>query len=188
LKKIEAISKSSDATPVEIAATSVDRAGVMVESGRYPDAVTEAGKGLAAATGGTLPPGASSTVRRVSLAVTAAAQGRMGDAAGAQKTVEALQQASAAAPDDPALKSAVHFAQGMLAVAQKDQKAASGHFAMCSNLDTYCQWQAFEVSHKAGDAAGADAAKDRLTKIYRRDPLYLYARSRVAPAAPKATN
>jgi hypothetical protein len=112
----------------------------------------------------------------------------MGDAAGAQKTVEALQQASAASMDDPALKSAVHFAQGMLAVAQKDQKAASGHFAMCSNLDSYCHLQAFEVSHKAGDTAGADAAKARLTKIYRRDPLYLYARSKVAPAAPKPSN
>jgi tetratricopeptide (TPR) repeat protein len=188
LKRIEAISKSSDATPVEIAVTSVDRATALVESGRYPDAVTEAGTALAAANGGTLPAGPSSVLRRTALVVTAAAQGRKGDAAGAQKTVEALQQASAAATDDPALKSAVHFAQGMLAVAQKDLKAASGHFDMCSNQDTYCQWQAFEVSHKAGDAAGADAAKDRLTKIYRRDPVYLYARSMVAPAAPKASN
>ena len=112
----------------------------------------------------------------------------MGDAASAQKTLEALQTASAAEPDDPNLKSAVQFAQGMLAVAQKDMKAARAHFDMCSNQDTYCHWQSFEVSRKACDSAGANASYSRLTKIYRRIPLYLYARAAASRMQPKQTN
>jgi hypothetical protein len=60
----------------------------------------------------------------VALAVTAEAQGRMGDAAGAEKTVAVLQKQVDARPDDPFAKTTLHFAQGMLAVAQKDMKAA----------------------------------------------------------------
>ena len=118
----------------------------------------------------------------------AAAQGRMGDAKGAEKTVAALQAASSAAPDDPQLKSAVHFAQGMLAVAQKDLKAAATHFAMCTNPDLVCHWQAFEALQKGGESAAAASSLARLTQIYRRDPVYLYARWSAARLAPKATN
>ena len=76
----------------------------------------------------------------------------------------------------------------MLAVAQKDMKAARVHFDMCSNQHVYCHWQSFEVSRKAGDSAGANASLSRLTKIYRRDPLYLYARAAASRTQPKQTN
>ena len=69
----------------------------------------------------------------------------------------------------------LHFAQGMLAVAQKDMKAARTHFDMCIEPDFMCHWQALEVSRKAGDKAGADASLARLMKLYVRDPLYVYA-------------
>ena len=166
----------------------LNRALVMVETGSYRDAIAETDTTLSLVHGGTLPAGNASVLRRLALAVTASAQGRMGDAAGAEKTAAALQQASTAAPDDPNLKSAVHFAQGMLAAAQKDVKGAQTHFAMCSNQDAYCQWQAFEVSQKAGDKEGASASLARLTRIYRRDPVYLYARSTVNRMAPKQAN
>jgi tetratricopeptide (TPR) repeat protein len=188
LKQLDAIGKSPDATPIDKAFMPLDRAMAMVETGKYPDAIAATDTTLSLAGGGTFPTGPASVLRRTALTVRAAAQARMGDAAGAEKTVTTLQQASAAAPDDPALKSSVHLAQGMLAVAQKDMKGAAGHFAMCSNQDSYCQWQAFEVAHKAGDAAAAAASLARLTKVYRRDPVYLYARSTAAHVAPKPSN
>ena len=188
LKQFDAIVKSSDASANDIAFMPLNRALVMVETGKYRDALAETEKAIAAADGGKLPPETPSVIRRGALAIAAAAKGRTGDAAGAEKSVAALQQASAAAPSDPNLASSVHFAMGMQAVAQKDLKTARTHFDMCSNQDTYCQWQAFEVSQKAGDKDGAAAALARLTKIYRRDPTYLYARSMAARTAPKATN
>ena len=188
LKQLGAIDTSGDASPIDIALTPVDRAMAMVEGGRYRDAVTEAAKSLALADGGKLPPAATGNVRRSALAVTVSAQGRMGDTAAAENTVAALQKDSAARPDDAQLRSAVHFAQGMLAVAQKDMKAARTHFDMCSNQDVYCHWQSFEVSQKARDTAGADASLARLTRIYLRDPVYLYARATAKRMAPKSSN
>src|SRR5205823_5813956 len=108
--------------------------------------------------------------------------------AGAEKTVAALQKEAAVRPDDPNVKSAVHFAQGMLAAAQKDTNAARMHFDMCSQRDFPCHWQAFELSRKSGDKAGADASLARLTKIYVRDPLYLYARSMVTRGSARQSN
>jgi tetratricopeptide (TPR) repeat protein len=176
LTELEALAKSSDA-PITAANAFVDRAGVLVESGRYRDAITEAAKALEAADGGKLPPGAAVNVRNLALSVTAAAQGRAGDAAGAEKTVAALQTQAESRPDDPFSANAVHFAQGMLAVAKKDMKAARMHFEMCIDQDFTCHWQALEVSRKAGDKTGADAARSRLTKLYVRDPVYVYART-----------
>jgi tetratricopeptide (TPR) repeat protein len=188
LKKIDELGKSPDATPLEVALTPVSRAVVMVETGRARDAVTEAGQAVAMADSGKLTKGGSGTLRVLALSVMASAQGRLGDAAGAEKSSAALEQAAAVEPDNPVLKSAVHFAQGMLAVAKKDLKAARGHFDECSNQDTYCHWQAFELSKKAGDSAGAAASLARLTKIYRRDPVYLYARMTAERSAPKPSN
>jgi tetratricopeptide (TPR) repeat protein len=183
LKELDALAKSSDA-PVAAANAFVDRAGVLVESGRYRDAVTEAAKALEAADAGKLPPGAAVNVRNVALSVTAAAQGRSGDAAGAEKTVAVLQKQAESRPDDPFSATSLHFAQGMLAVAQKDMKAARTHFEMCTDQDFACHWQALEVSRKAGDKAGADASLARLTKLYVRDPLYVYARTTATRGAP----
>ena len=113
----------------------------------------------------------------------------MGDAAGAAKTVAVLQKQVDARPDDPFAKTTLHFAQGMLAVAQKDMNAARTHFEMCDEQDFACHWQAVEVSRKAGDKAGADAALSRLTKLYVRDPLYVYARAMATRGAtPKPSN
>ena len=161
---------------------------VLVETGKYKDAVADAEAALAIANGGTLPAGNSSNLRGFALAAMSAAQGRMGDAAGAERSAAALQQASSAAPNDPGLKSDVHLAQGMLALAKKDPKGAAAHFEMCSQQDSYCHWQAYEVARAAGDKAAAASALARLTKIYRRDPLALYARSTVARTTPKGTN
>jgi len=64
--------------------------------------------------------------------------------------------------------------------AHQDQ---STHFAMI------LYWQEVVAAEKAGDRAGADAARAELLRVYRRDPVYLYVRSRLAkPAAPRTTS
>jgi hypothetical protein len=44
------------------------------------------------------------------------------------------------------------------------------------------------VSQSGRDTAGAAASLARLTKIYRRDPVYLYARTTASRKGPKASN
>jgi tetratricopeptide (TPR) repeat protein len=183
LSEIDVLAKSPDASATDVAFASVDRAGVLVESGRYRDAVAGAAQVLRAADGGQLPTGDALNVRNLALAVTAAAQGRMGDKAGAQQTVATLQKQVEARPDDPFASTTLHFAQGMLAVAEKDMKAARMHFEMCLAQDFACHWQALEVSRRAGDKAGAEAAGARLTRLYVRAPLYVYARARATRGA-----
>jgi tetratricopeptide (TPR) repeat protein len=183
LKQLDALAKSPDASPLDAAFTPVNRGIVLVESGRYREGLSEATKALESADSGTIPPAATASLRRFALALSAAAYGAMGNAAGAQKTVEALQKEAAAHSDDPAATSTLHFAQGMLAVAQKDMKSARMHFDMCSPQDAYCHWRATEISRKAGNKADADASLARLNRIYVRDPIYLYARSTVTPAS-----
>jgi Flp pilus assembly protein TadD len=188
LKQINALQTSADATTVDQAFVPAYRAMLAVESSKKTDALADVDRALALGTSGKLPPGASATLRRSALSIRSAAEGLSADAAGAEKTVAALQKEASARPEDPNLQSAVHFAQGMLAVAQKDLKGARAHFDQCAASDTYCHWQAFNASRKAGDRAGADASRVRLARMYLRDPVYLYARSSVDRVTPKSSN
>jgi Flp pilus assembly protein TadD len=188
MKQLDALEKSPDASPVNVAFVPILRATMLVDALRYPDAQAQVAKALLAAEGGTLPPAPSRTLRRTALAVRAAAEGRSGNAEAVEKTVAALQQDATARPDDAPLQSAVHFAQGMLAAAQKDLKAAKAHFDLCSSRDVYCHWQAFVVAQKGGDREGAEAARARITKVYVRDGVYLYARSALNRMIPKSGN
>jgi Flp pilus assembly protein TadD len=188
MKQLDALEQSPDASPVDAAFVATHRATALVDASRYANAETEIAKALQTADAGTLPPAASRNLRRIALMLRAAAQGRSGTAAAVDKTVAALQQDATARPDEAQLQSTVHFAQGMLAVAQKDLKAAKAHFDLCSSRDTYCHWQAFVVAQKGGDRAGADAARARVVRVYGRDPLDLYVRSALNRMTPKSTN
>jgi tetratricopeptide (TPR) repeat protein len=188
LKQINALQTSADATTIDMAFVPVYRAMLAVESSKTSDAIADSERALASGTTGKLPPFASANLRRWALTIRAAAEGLSADAAGAEKTVAALQKEASGRPDDPNLQSAVHFAQGMLAVAQKDPKGARAHFDQCAATDTYCHWQSFNASRKAADRAGADASRVRLARMYLRDPVYLYARSSVDRLTPKQSN
>ena len=185
LKQINALQTSADATTIDQAFVPAFRAMLAVESSKKSDAIADSDRALASGTSGKLPPGASATLRRSALTIRAAAEGLSADAAGAEKTVAALQKEASARPDDPNVQSAVHFAQGMLVVAQKDLKGARAQFDQCAATDTYCHWQSFNASRKAADRAGAEASRVRLARMYLRDPIYLYARSSVDRVTPK---
>lgn len=179
LKQIEAVGKSPDASVVDAAFTPVYRAMALVEGSRYRQAREELVKASESLDESKLPPGPRANLVRWGVAVCAAAAGLGGDVEAARSDVAVIEKEAAAHADNPLLQSTVHFAQGMLAVAQKDLKTARTHFDRCADSDTYCHWQAYVVSQKAGDRAGADASRERLFRIYVRDPVYLYARASV---------
>ena len=188
LKELDAAEKSADAQATDVATINLDRAVVLLDAARYRDAVAAISTALNLADNGKLPPFASKNTRQLGLALRSVAEGKMGDAAAAQKTVAALEQESSARPEDPLLQSSLHLARGMLALAQSDAAGAKAHFAQCLNVDVYCRWQEVLAAEKAGDRAGADAARAELLRVYRRDPIYLYVRSRLPkPAASRTT-
>ena len=75
----------------------------------------------------------------------------------------------------------MHFGRGLLAVASGDLATARTHFDQCSADDKWCRWEAMVAAEKAGDKAGASAARQELLKLYRRDPLHLMIRARLTP-------
>ncbi len=179
VKGLQAAETVADAQPSAVALVPVNRATVLIDAGRYRDAIAEAGTALQRADSGQYPPGQTINIRRQALTMRAIAEARLGDAGAVQKTIAVLQQAATGRPDDPQLQSSVHLAQGMLATAQGDARGARDHFAQCDDSASYCRWQLVLAAEKAGDKAAADAARTRLLSQYVRDPMYLYVRSRL---------
>jgi len=60
----------------------------------------------------------------------------------------------------------MHFGRGLLAVASGDSAGARAHFDQCSRTDEWCKWEGVLAAEKAGDKAGATAARDTLLKLY----------------------
>jgi tetratricopeptide (TPR) repeat protein len=184
-KAFNTLVNSPDASIVQQSQVPAFRAMMMIDTGRYPDAIKEADKAIALANDGKFPKGAAPGLRRSGLVATAVAGGLSADAASVQKAVAALQKEAADRPGDPFAQSAMHLALGMQSVAAKDLKAAAGHFEQCSKNDSYCHVAAFMASKKAGDRPGMDAARARLARSYLRDPIYLYSRTVVERGQPK---
>ena len=181
LRVLDASEKTDGAQASEIAFIPVRRAMALVAGGRARDALAPIETALKKADGGELPPGFSRNLRRAALRVRIAAEAQMADAAAAETTSAALDQEASSRPDDPAAQTAMHYAKGQLAMARADIAGARAHFDQCSAADEMCKWQGVVAAEKAGDTAAAAAARDRLLKIYGRDPVHLIVRSRLAP-------
>ena len=183
LKQLDAFVSSADVVPGDVAFADIFRGMVLIDSGRYADAAARGEKAVENSASGKFSPFLTMNLERAGWMVQAAAAGFSNDPGRAQKAVDALQAAAAKRPDNPQLASTVHFAQGMAAAASKDIKNASAHFERCSDSDIYCHWQAAAIRQKAGDTAGAEASRARLTRLHRRDPIYLLAWSRTGTTA-----
>lgn len=180
---IDSIEKTGGSDLSLVAFAPVRRARVLTDAGRYREALAASTAALATADGGHLPAGIARGLRRQALVERAAAEGGLGDVAALAKSSAALDELASANPEAPLLQSSMHYGRGALAVAKGDLSAARTHFAQCSSEDEFCQWQAIVAIEKAGDEAGAALARDRLLKLYQRDPLHLVVRSRLTPVA-----
>lgn len=181
LKRFDAASKMADLPPGRVAQFSLDRALTYLDGSRNKDVLSQVAAALQLADGGKMPPAAASNIRRQALALRSAAEANTANAAAAETTVDALQQLASERPDDPAVQSSLHFARGMLGVAKKDYPGAVTHFSQCAPPDSLCRWQLVLAADKAGDKAAAQSARDALLRVYVRDPVYLYVRSKAAP-------
>jgi tetratricopeptide (TPR) repeat protein len=183
VKMLDAAEKIPGAQPLDLAFVAVNRAMTAVAARRYPEALKQASAALQQADSGQFPAGASANLRRVALRARITAESRMGNAAAAEKTAEALAQVAASRTDDLAAQGAMHYGRGMVAMAKGDAAAARAAFEQCTSDDDFCRGQLVAAAEKAGDAAGAAAAKDRLLKLYVRDPVHLVVRSGLAKPA-----
>jgi tetratricopeptide (TPR) repeat protein len=179
LRLLDAIEKTDGAQLSDIAFVPVRRALVLNDAGRYREALAPIAVALKTADSPQVTPGFSRNLRRQALLARIAAETQMRDVAAATKTSVALDQAAAAAADDPVAQSAMHYGRGMLAVSKGDAAGARTHFDRCSREDEVCKWQGVVTAEKAGDKAGAAAAREQLLKIYLRDPVHLIMRSRL---------
>jgi tetratricopeptide (TPR) repeat protein len=186
LKIEDAVAKTENATPADLAFVPVRRAATLIEAGRAKEALPLLATALQSAGSG-LPPQLSRNLRREALRTQVGAEARLGDAAAAAKTSAMLDQDAEAQKDDPRAQSAMHYARGELAMAQKKPADALQHFNMCDPEDELARWRAVNAATAAGDKAAAQSARETLLKTYQRDPLHLIIRSRLAASAPKTT-
>ena len=103
----------------------------------------------------------------------------MKDVTAARATSAALDMDAASRPGDLPAQDAMHFGRGELAVASGDLAAARAHFDQCSSADQWCKWYGVMAAEKAGDKAGAAAARDGLLKLYGRNQVHMIVRSRL---------
>jgi tetratricopeptide (TPR) repeat protein len=184
-KRIEALEKEAHDQKLDeqYANASVYRAVALLEENAGEAAVHELDQALRRGDKPSLPGGASRRLKRTAYAWRAVAESRLGKAADAQKTAEALDKLAAGAPNEPAVQSAAHLGRGLAALAKGDGQLAVKELSSCLEDDLLCQWQLSVAQDKAGDKAGADATRSKVAKVKLRDPLYLYIHGKVTSPA-----
>jgi tetratricopeptide (TPR) repeat protein len=186
---LDAVEKTEGAQLSDVAFVPVRRAFVLNDAGRYREALAPVAAALATADGGHVTSGQARGLRRQALVARISAESALKDVPAVTKTSAELDQAASAAADSPLAQSAMHYGRGMLAVTKGDAADARAHFAQCSPEDEVCKAQEVTTAEKAGDKAGAAAARERLLKHFLRDPVHLIVWSRLsAPAKQAPTN
>jgi tetratricopeptide (TPR) repeat protein len=181
------LEKMTDAMPA-VVFVPVHRAAILVDLGRSREALPVVDAALERADDGRLPAGVSRNLRQQALRVRVAAEAAAGAAEAAAKTAMELQQQASERKDDVNAQSAMHYGLGMAAMAKRDYAGARGHFEQCLTQDAECRMQIVTAAQKAGDKEGAEAARAAVLKLYVRDPVHLWVRSRLmAPAGNAST-
>ena len=172
------LEKMIDALPT-VAFVPVERAGLLVELGRAREAMPIVAAALKRADSGELPAGLSRNLRQQALRVRVAAEAAMNNAQDAEATAMELQQLASQRKDDVNAQSAMRFGLGMAAMAKRDYAGARSHFEQCLTSDEICRLQIVMAATKAGDKAGAEAARAAILKLYIRSPAHVWIRARL---------
>jgi tetratricopeptide (TPR) repeat protein len=169
--------------PVNLAHAGLDRVAFLVETGKAKDALKALDEVTARTEKDTLPGEALSHLRQLGLVLRATAQEKLGKKDDLAKTGSALetevskQQGSAQGP------SYLEYVQGLSASAAGDAKGAAAHFDKCIAEQIYCKWRLVTALEKAGDKAGAAAAKQKIVDTPTRETMYLYVRAKLGTIA-----
>lgn len=188
LKAFDAAEHVSGAQPSDVALVPVHRALALADAGRHREALAQVAAVLQRADKGEFPPGLTRNVRRQALVARAMAEAAQKNAAALDRTIAALTKEASDRPEDANLQSSMHFARGLAGVVKGDLDDARKHFGACSAQDATCQWQNLLAAQRSGDAAAAEAVRAWLTRIYVRDPDYLYVRARLNQLAARSTS
>jgi tetratricopeptide (TPR) repeat protein len=180
------LEKMNDAMPA-VAFVPVHRAAILVDLGRPREAMPILAAALKRAESSELPPGLSRNLQQQALRVRVAAEAATSNADAAEQTAMALQQRASDHRDDVNAQSAMHYALGMSAIAKRDYPGARAHFEQCLTQDAECRRQIVTAARKAGDKPGADTARAAILKLYVRDPVHLWVRSRLQEDLGKST-
>jgi Flp pilus assembly protein TadD len=172
------LEKMSDAMPA-VAFAPVTRAAILGHIGRAREALPVVAAALKRAESGELPPGLSRNLRQQALRARVSAEASMNNADAAAQTAMLLEQNSNDHKDDVNAQSAMHYGMGMTAMAKRDYAGARAHFDQCLKQDAECRWQLVIAADKANDKPGAEAARAATLKLYLRDPVHLWVRSRL---------
>jgi hypothetical protein len=173
---------SQDAIP-GVAFMPVHRAAILVDLGRSREAMPLIAAALKRADSGELPPGPSRNLRGQALRARVAAEVSMNNANAAAQTAMLLEQHANERKDDVVAQSAMHYGLGMASMGERDFTGARAHFEQCLKRDPDCRRQIVAAAQKANDKPAAEAARAAILKLYVRDPVHLWVRSRLQSKA-----
>jgi len=187
LQMLDAAQQTVGATPGDLAILLVRRAQVLIIGGQPREAISTVMPALGVADAADTPPGLARPLRTDTLRARITAEGRLNQTDAVAATAALLRMAAADRSDDPATRTAASYAEGIVAMGKRDFAAARMAFDACAAEDDWCQWQAIVAAERAGDKTAAATGRDRLLRLYRRDPGYLIVRSQVMRPAGRNT-
>jgi tetratricopeptide (TPR) repeat protein len=168
-----------------LALVPVRRAHVLIVGGQQKQAIAAVAPALATADDPTTPPALARPLRTDALRARITAEGQLNDTTAVAATAALLQKDATDRPDDPAARTAGMYADGIVAMIKRDFASAQKSFEACAAEDDWCQWQAIAAAGRADDKTAAAKGRERMLRLYRRDPVYLMVRSQVErPARP----
>lgn len=184
---LDAARQTAGAEPGDVALLPLRHAQILTIAGQSRQAIAAVAPALATADDRTIPQAATRPLRTAALRARITAEGQLGDAKATAATADLLRQDAVARADDPAARTAAMYADGIVAMTKRDFATARTSFEKCAAEDDWCQWQAIVAAGRTGDKTAATSGRDRLLRLYRRDPIYLMIRSQVMRAAGRNT-
>ena len=179
VRALEAARDLPGMQPADAAFLDVQRARTLTEAGRPREALPLLDSAVERASAAGVPPGLARNIQGQALVARAAAQAALNEVQPLMATVGALEAQAKERPDAPAAQSAAQFGRGLAATAKGDHDGARAAFSQCASFDIYCRYRLVLSAEKAGDAAGAAAARESLLRTYERDFIHLLVRSRL---------
>jgi tetratricopeptide (TPR) repeat protein len=165
--------------PVNLAFGGLDRVAFLIETGKSKDALKALDDVMARTEKDTLPGETLGAVRRLGLVLRATAQEKLGKKDDVAKTLGALETEVSKQPGSAQGQSFLEYVQGLGASASGDAKGAAAHFDKCIAQQAFCKWRLVSALEKAGDKAGAAAAKQAIVDNPTRETTYLYVRAKL---------
>ena len=181
METVKAVEKEAEAQkqPANLAFAGLDRTAFLIETGKARDALKALDEVTTRTEKDKLPGGRLSAWRQLSFVLRATAQEKIGKKEDIAKTLTALENEVNKQPATAEAQSSLEYVRGLGASAAGDGKGAAAHFDKCIAEQPYCKMRLVTALEKAGDKAGAAAAKQKIVDSPTRETIYLYVRTKL---------